>query len=136
MTTTGATSPGARGLSWVIEYPSGFRRPMTLNDRMHWAVRHARVNAWKHVTVALARKHRLPALARFTVVLHFAPDVNRRRDVDNLVATLKAIVDGLVLAKVCPDDDHTRYQLTSPVIEPVEKPARLWVEVVELLDDP
>ena len=125
--TPGKTEPR----TWTLTLP--FNRPLSLNDRGHWARRAKETNAWRDTAWALARSARLPRLDTFTVVLHYAPRTKGRRDVDNLVISLKHVVDGLVVAGVCEDDDSTRYRLSSPIIHPATgEPGRLWVDVIDL----
>ncbi len=117
---------------WSLELP--FTTPMTLNHRhRHWAQQRAAEQAWRQAAFVVARRAHLPRLEKFTVVLNYAPRDSRRRDVDNLVVSLKHIVDGLVQAGVCVDDNHTRYVLSSPLIhEPTGRPGRLWIDVIDL----
>lgn len=117
---------------WTLTLP--FTRPLTMNTRhTHWARERAATAAWRDAAIALARRDHIPPMDRFTAVLHYAPRHERRRDVDNLMPSLKHLVDGLVRAGVCQDDDHTRYTLTSPVIHPATgEPGRLWLVVIEL----
>ncbi len=117
---------------WSLELP--FQRPLTLNHRhAHWAAQRRAEAAWRQGAYLLARQAHLPHLEKFTVVLHYAPRDKRRRDVDNLVVSLKHLVDGLVQAGVAADDDHHRYVLSSPVIcEPTGRVGRLWIDVIDL----
>jgi crossover junction endodeoxyribonuclease RusA len=116
---------------WRFDLP--ITRPISLNGRYgHWAAQRRDSNTLKAAVVVLARNACIPHLDRFTAELHYEPRDNRRRDVDNLVPTLKHVVDGLVLAGVADDDDHTRYVLSSPVIHSAARKSRLWVVVVDL----
>lgn len=117
---------------WTLPLP--FATPLSLNDRMHWAVKAKHVKAWRGVACDLARRERIPTLDRMTAVLHYRPRDNRARDVDNLVASLKPLVDGLRDAHVVTDDDTTHYLLTSPAIHPARKgePGRLWLVVIDI----
>ena len=80
---------------WVIRLP--WRTPpLSLNDRGHWAAKAARTARVRRDVVALAAAHRLPTgLDRVRVHLVYVPRDRRRRDTDNLVATLKPICDAL-----------------------------------------
>lgn len=80
------------------------RPPLTANQRHHWR-RRARLTAGvRSTTAALARSVGVPALGRCSVRLVWSVTDRRRRDVDNLVPTLKACADGLVDAEVVVDD--------------------------------
>ena len=121
----------AQPRTWTLRLP--FNKPLSLNDRGHWARRAKETNAWRDATWAIAKNARIPRLEAFTVVMHYAPRTAGRRDVDNLVLALKHCVDGIVLAGVCIDDDHTRYHLSSPVIHPsTGEPGRIWLDVIEV----
>ena len=131
---TGPTTPPAgihQTRSWVLPLP--FTKPLSLNDRAHHMA-HARLTkAWRDATIVLARKHKIPRLERFTVVLHYAPRNPGRRDPDNLIAALKPCIDGMIAAGIADDDDHTRHHLTAPVIHPpTGEPGRLWLIIVDL----
>lgn len=117
---------------WTLRLP--FRTPLSLNDRGHWSTTYRVKKAWKDTAIVLARAQKIPRLERFTVVLHYAPRARRLRDLDNLVASTKPLVDGLVIAGVCDGDDADRYVPTNPVLEPATgEPGRLWLVVRELL---
>lgn len=130
-------SPSVTGREWTIALP--FSKPLSLNDRMHWRVKATHTKAWRGVAYDLARREQIPTLQRMTAVLHYRPRDNRARDVDNLVASLKPLIDGLRDAHVVDDDDTRHYTLTSPEIHRAAKgePGRLWLVVRELapLDD-
>ncbi len=123
---------------WRIDLP--FTKPVTLNDRMIWQVKHTHRKRWRAAAKKTgARQAGIPELAKFTVVFHYRPIDNRRRDTDNLVQSLKWMVDGLVDAGVCIDDDPTHYRLTEPVIHGATRPrqpGQLWLVVRDLGDEP
>jgi hypothetical protein len=91
--------------------PGFISQLINANERGHWAKREARRRYWLDTTMYLLR-----AAPRFTDHVHIGiaiawPD-RRRRDVNNWQPTAKAIVDGIVRAKVIPDDSD-RY-VTGP----------------------
>ncbi len=88
---------------WVIRLP--LIRPLTLNARQHWAVKHREVAALRGATLLLARNERIPPHDLIDVQLVYFPKDRRRRDSDNLVATLKVACDALIDAGIVPDDD-------------------------------
>ena len=86
-----------------LPWPSRILSP---NARAHWsgiarAKRKARIDAYY-----LARAER-PSLTMTAplVSIDFLPPDNRRRDLDNLIASMKAALDGISDAIGC--DDHT-----------------------------
>lgn len=124
---------------WTLHL--AFTKPLNMNDRPSISVgaMHARrreVKAWREHARHLAAG--IPRVERFTAVLHYQPRDNRRRDTHNLSRALKPLVDGLVDAGVCVDDDTVHYRGTEPVIHPARKgePGRLWLVVIDLGDEP
>ena len=106
--------PEVSGL-WVIRLPMD--KPLTLNARQHWTTAYRAKEQIKSDTHQLARAQRIPRLQRARVQLCYCPPDKRRRDTDNLVATLKPAVDGLRDAGVLIDDDPAHADLVMPVIE-------------------
>lgn len=129
------------GREWTL--PLAFTKPLNMNDRPSISVgaMHARrreVKAWREHARDLARAQHLPRLDRFTAVLHYQPRDNRRRDTHNLARAVKPLIDGLIDAGVCVDDDTVHFRSTEPVIHPARKgePGRLWLVVIDLGDEP
>ncbi len=119
--------------------PLAFTTPLNMNDRPSTSMgaMHARrreVKAWREHAHGLALAAHIPLLQRFTAVLHYQPRDNRRRDTHNLSRALKPLVDGLVDAGVCADDDTKHYAGTEPIIHDARKgePGRLWLVVIDL----
>lgn len=116
------------------EFNLSLTKPLSLNDfenRWKKAKKTAIVRADARVGAKCAQ---IPPLTYFTAELHYAPRDKRRRDPENLIATLKPLVDGLVDAGVAPDDTPDYYTTTVPVIDPPtgEKTGRLYVIVREM----
>ncbi len=107
--------------------------PLSANDRHHWRRKAAIVATVRGTTAGLVMAADWPVEAdHITVGLHYWPRDNRRRDADNLVVPLfKALVDGLVDARVVVDDDDSHVTRLMPVIHPADGDPRLelWVEV-------
>lgn len=102
-----AASPRARAgdapTSYLLPLPYD-RPPLTANQRHHWR-RRARLTAGvRRTTATLTRSVGVPGLGRCSVRLVWTVTDRRRRDVDNLVPTLKACADGLIDAGVVDDD--------------------------------
>jgi crossover junction endodeoxyribonuclease RusA len=97
------------------------------------------------IVQTLARAERLPcAVSHVTVHLHYRPRDNRRRDTDNLVATLKPICDALAAGTpkhpgygMVPDDIPRYMAKPEPVIHPAERgrPGSLWLEITWTEED-
>ena len=80
-----------------VTVPLSFTKPpLSLNDRGHWAKRAAIVRDLRHEVVTRLRHKKVPRPAAHVVVqFHYRPRQNRTRDTDNLIATIKPLVDAL-----------------------------------------
>lgn len=124
-------TPNPPGLSWEIPLP-WTRPPITLNQRGHPKARAKGVRAVRDRAALLAVALHIPPLHALTAELHYVPTDNRTRDPLNLTATLKALEDGLVDANLVPDDNPRYVTSVMPVIDPPERPGRLYLIVREL----
>jgi crossover junction endodeoxyribonuclease RusA len=109
--------------------------PLSLNDRGQSRgareKRSATIAEVRQAVCTMARAKGVPAMSAIHVRLHWRPAVKRRRDPDNLVATLKPCLDGLVDAGVVPDDTQEYVDWSRPMIHPPDKelgPA-LWLVI-------
>ncbi len=108
------------------------RPPLSLNDRLHHFERARKVAEVRKAGWAIAKARHLrpagqPAWPHVAVTLHYRPSVRRVIDPDNLVATLKALADGLVDAGVVEDDRPELMTKNMPVVHPPRRPGRLWL---------
>lgn len=93
--------------TWRLPVP--YRRPpLSMNDRTHWSTRNRIAQEVKRAGWAIARGAKIPPLQAVIVELVWFKGDNRRADADNMAPTLKALQDGLVAAKVVPDDSGDR----------------------------
>ena len=102
---------------WTLHLPWK-SPPLTLNQRMHWAVK-SRLTKEVRLIAKLKARH-IPDLEKCSVELVWYVNTKHRRDTINPMLTLKALVDGLVDAEVIPDDSH-EYVQTQVRIEYVPK---------------
>lgn len=81
----------------TVTVPLSFTKPpLSLNDRMHHMKRAKIVRDLRHEVVTRLRQQRVPRPARHVVAqFHYRPRDNRKRDTDNLIATIKPLVDAL-----------------------------------------
>ncbi|WP_435199542.1 hypothetical protein [Janibacter sp. GS2] len=101
-----------------------------MNDRhRHWSHKSQWTRALRQAAWALAKQTGIPALDSCSVELLYEPAARRRRDDDNLFATLKPLADGLVDAGVVTDDTPDLMRKTCRIGQ-IRKPSRL-VLVVE-----
>lgn len=93
--------------------------PPSLNARVHWRERHRINSLWKEATFWACKKARIPKLktARIELVHHTVFP----RDRDNLYASVKAILDAIVLAKVIPDDKDACLDLSCRSVREAHK---------------
>lgn len=95
-------------------------RILSPNGRGHWraiaaAKKVAKNEAW---ALTAASGATAPAKGPIPIAITFHPKTRNRPDVDNLIASCKAALDGIALALGC---DDSRFQLAAPVIaEPVK----------------
>lgn len=119
--------------TWDIRLP-WTAPPLSANDRLHYMAE-ARIKAnIRDTTHSLARSLRpriTKPLDRVEVVLTYTPRDKRRRDRMNLAPTLKAAVDGLVLAGVVVDDDDEHMHDDIRIAPPDGDP-RLVLHIREL----
>lgn len=117
--------------TWTIRLsPDDTKPPLSLNDRSHWRVKAKttkRVREW----VAQSAWYSVPPCAAAVVELHYVPRDARRRDRDNLVATLKPCMDGLVDAGVIPDDTPEYLTWTVHIDPPNRADPHLYLLVRE-----
>lgn len=83
---------------------------LTLNQRLHWAAKAKRTRDLRFIGWAAYRQkfhaNRVgPDMDRARVTVQVTYPDKRRRDVHNLMPTLKALVDGFIDAGMLPDDD-------------------------------
>ena len=120
--------------------------PLSLNDRMHYMQRARIVRQIREEVVTLLRMHRIRKDAEHVVVhFHYRPRDSRIRDTDNLVATVKPIVDALTPGRpasigrggkivqpipgygLVPDDTPEYITRPEPVIHPASPNPACWV---------
>ncbi len=101
--------------TWTFDLPQA--RPLSLNDRMHRYARAAAVAEYRAAAKSMARYMQIPNCERVRVTLVYEPRDARRRDPLNLVATLKAVQDGLVDARVVADDTVEFMESPMPLID-------------------
>lgn len=118
------------GREWVIPLPYK-TPPLSLNQRMHWAVK-ARITKELRM-VARLRARYIPDLTKCSVELVWWVNDRRRRDSDNPFLTLKALADGLVDAEIVADDTHDLMKKTVRIeyAPKTERPAGIELVIRE-----
>lgn len=93
----------------MIVVPLPYRRPpLTLNVQLHHQAKARVVKQVRRDSWALAKSLKIQSMGAVIVELVWFKGDNRRADADNIAATLKPLQDGLVDAKVLPDDSGDR----------------------------
>lgn len=109
------------------------RPPLSLNDRGHWATRYRKEKLVRDQVALLARHHKIKAVDAAVVTFHWRPAVNRPRDQDNVMASVKPCVDALVRSGILPSDTH---DIVTPAVEihPVVKgeAGATWITIEEV----
>lgn len=77
---------------------------LSLNQRLSYHPKNDRTQYWRNLAGYLARNQRVEPLGQAHIEIWFRFPDDIRREVSNLQSTSKAIVDGLVDAKVLVDD--------------------------------
>lgn len=99
-------APVAWSAEIPLELPAWKKYRISANDRDARPVTAEKVKFWKTLGTLAARAGRAPKLSRGRVMVVFRfPDGTFTREVSNLQPTVKAIVDGLVVHGVFPDDN-------------------------------
>lgn len=105
--------------------------PLSLNDRhAHPAAAAADIARVRRDTGWVVKARRIGHHPHVTVEMRYQPRRRGRRDADNLVATLKAVCDGIVDAGVVDDDTPDQMTKLMPVIvNPTRSQprGRLWL---------
>ena len=135
MTMTAPDTPPTRSgrpRSWRLALPAEITL-INANDRMHPAKRSPYIKVIRNAAWAMARHHKIPALQRAHIFYVVHPDTKgRRRDPGNWSPSAKAAVDGLVDARVLPDDDHTRLLGPDPRIGTPVKGSQLVLWITDM----
>ena len=77
---------------------------LSLNQRLHHYTRASKTKFWRELAAAKCREQGVPVMGRARVEVWFRFPRNAKREVSNLQATSKALVDGVVDAGVLEDD--------------------------------
>lgn len=104
--------------------------------RWHWGRRARERKVWRDATVWAVREAypRSSLPGRFVpveVAVTFVYGVRRTRDRDNMVASLKPVLDGLVDARVLADDGPEHLVRLSVDEEVSDRRAGIYVRVIE-----
>lgn len=99
------------------------------NARVHWGAKSRSVKAARSLAFYHAFDSRRPKPdGQLVVSLEFIPPTNRARDIDNMVASCKAYLDGIAEALGVNDN---RFKLGRITGKPAQKPGCVLVTISE-----
>lgn len=104
-------------------------KPLTLNQRHHHKAKARLVAEIRRAAGWATKALKLGHHDHVSVQLHYRPGDARRRDPENLVATQKPAIDGLVDAGLIDDDDPLHLTWWAPAIHPEPGKRRLWLAI-------
>lgn len=82
----------------TMEFP-WFDRKLSPNTKCHWAVKSKAQKKQKEDAFYIAKSHPLPAQQdQYVLDITFHPKTNHRQDLDNCIASIKGLLDGVALA--------------------------------------
>lgn len=120
------------GRTWTLELPG---RPVSLNSerREHWSLRAAATKVWRDAGWVEARILQIPPLDVIGLAIH-VDQSGRLQDTVNCYPSVKAVVDGLVDAKVIADDtpEHVRFMVFEAPVRCKPGRDKLTITVMEL----
>lgn len=109
--------------------------PLSSNRGMHKLHKARVIRELRETTRHAVLDASVPYLGRAHMELVWFVNSRHRRDADNVVPTLKAVADALVLAGVVDDDTPDLLDKAMPIIAYVprsQQPASLWLVVWQL----
>lgn len=97
-----------------IPWPPSILSP---NNRSHWAKKHKHKSKYKSDCYYLAKQNTPTLDNNISLAITFHPPDNRKRDMDNMLASIKAGLDGIAQAWGV---DDSRFRLTLQIGEVVK----------------
>lgn len=97
---------------------------LTANQRLHWSTRMRRTRILRAYAASEARIHGLAGrrLGQSVVTAMIGYPSTGRADPANAAPTIKAVIDGLVDARVWDDDDHLHIAIVAFIRDPNKSP--------------
>ncbi len=83
-----------------ISWPSS---ALSSNSRTHWRPKATATKAYRSEAWATAKLHSITAMPDAVLEFTFCPPDRRRRDIHNMPAAMKAVIDGIADAMGCDD---------------------------------
>ena len=120
---------------YKIEFPAGTKL-LNANVNLHWAKERPIKKNLRSTACWLARAAKIPAMQRARMVGVFEPPDRRKRDAANWAPSWKAVVDGVVDAKVLPDDNYKYLEGPYPQLGEAHLKGRLVLDIYDLSNGP
>ena len=124
--------------TWTVVFPPGMEI-LTGNNRLHWSAKGRLVKALRDTAWAQAKRLKLPQIERADVTVEYRPPAHRGplssamiRDADNLAPTGKALVDGLTMARVFPQDTAKHVRRVSYEFGPKSDHGQVLLHITEV----
>jgi crossover junction endodeoxyribonuclease RusA len=128
----GAVSRSSAGpATYTLTLPAGLHL-LSLNDRGHWAARYKRTEDLKKAAWAVALQQKIPRMEHVSIVAEYQPGDLRRRDPDNIAASVKVVIDALRAARKLPQDDSRHVTGVTCRIGPLHPKGRLVIYLTEI----
>ena len=117
---------------WKIELEHLPDHRLSPNARLHYMLLYKAKREAKEEAFVIAKKRGVPdkPYHRVHITITYASTDKRRRDMDNLMASTKPYIDGLVVAKVIKDDSV--FNVSYSLYYEVGDKARTIIEIEEI----
>lgn len=110
-------------MSTVIHFGIPRNLILTANQRMHWRKKAQRTKAIRELAAVHTRASKPAPMQAAHCLVELTWPTRHRRDAHNLMPTIKACIDGIVDAKLLPDDSDKH--LTGPDLRPAAEPRQM-----------
>ena len=120
------------GKMWKIELDHLPDHRLSPNARLHYMLLYKAKREAKEEAFAIAKKGSVPTKPyhRVHITITYVSKDKRRRDMDNLLASTKPAIDGIVAAKVIEDDSV--FNVSYSLYYEVGDKARTIIEIEEI----
>lgn len=117
---------------WLVTLPFT-SLPISLNGREHFRVKARKVAEVREAAGWVLRSAKIPKMRRVAVQLRWIASIQRDRDTDNTVATLKPVVDAMVDVGIISNDTPDHIRRDESVIEVQRGVNLIQLRIEELL---